>query len=449
MRNQFAAYLPKKKRDFEDLWEAALFTFDTNILLALYEATSEFNETFFASVKTLGDRTFLTHQVALEFYRRRQGIIRKARQTFSKLPDSVSSIPAAFSAEEVGKLKSLLEELNMSVSSFLTSDPIEQTLNDLFKNRVGPPEKNILDLYKQIDLRYALEIPPGFADVPEKNDFRKYGDAVLWLQTIEYAKQTQKPIILITSETKRDWWQLDNKGLPIGPRPELGAEMFTEAGVDFYLYSLSSFIEHAASHLKAKPAQPPQESAKEIERIERKRVESSQEDELAALQSQWRLSMPDSSTYSPALSGHWVDAQGPLWSGPVNYIPSVGPYWKSSSLRQIELQNDLNRLKAMANGNSQLTIGLRFELNEMIRKVERDLAETQFLITSRYPQSGPLNPIYFDQDSKANQQVSSVPKEPQQTDQEVSAVGDLAKETEVPVVAIKAEAEEKKPDDNQ
>ena len=159
--------------------------------------------------------------------------------------------------------------------------------------------------------------------------------------------------------------------------------------------------------------------------------------------------MPDSSTYSPALSGHWVDAQGPLWSGPVNYIPSVGPYWKSSSLRQIELQNDLNRLKAMANGNSQLTIGLRFELNEMIRKVERDLAETQFLITSRYPQSGPLNPIYFDQDSKANQQVSSVPKEPQQTDQEVSAVGDLAKETEVPVVAIKAEAEEKKPDDNQ
>jgi hypothetical protein len=49
-----------------------------------------------------------------------------------------------------------------------------------------------------------LRLPPGFKE--GKEDYRKFGDIIIWFQLLNYAKQCGKPIIWITADAKEDWW---------------------------------------------------------------------------------------------------------------------------------------------------------------------------------------------------------------------------------------------------
>lgn len=88
---------------------------------------------------------------------------------------------------------------------------------------------------------------PGYKDA-KKGETDKYGDLVIWFELIEHAKAHKKPIIFVTDEKKDDWW-LKTKGEIVSPRPELINEMQKKAGVTFYLYSASRFIEYALTYL--------------------------------------------------------------------------------------------------------------------------------------------------------------------------------------------------------
>jgi hypothetical protein len=90
-----------------------------------------------------------------------------------------------------------------------------------------------------------------------------YGDAILWLQLIDYAKSEKKPIIFVTDDDKEDWW-LESGGKTISPRPELVQEMLTEAGVKFYMYSADRFLDYAQKFLHLSEQPEVIEEAKEI-----------------------------------------------------------------------------------------------------------------------------------------------------------------------------------------
>jgi PIN domain-containing protein len=83
----------------------------------------------------------------------------------------------------------------------------------------------------------------------DKGGADQYGDAILWVQTLEYAKKKKTPILLTTDDRKEDWWQRIG-GKTVGPRPELRQEMAEYAQVDFYLYRPDQFLEYASKFLK-------------------------------------------------------------------------------------------------------------------------------------------------------------------------------------------------------
>jgi hypothetical protein len=71
-----------------------------------------------------------------------------------------------------------------------------------------------------------------------------YGDLVIWFQIIDFAKEMKRPIILVTSERKEDWWHKVN-GQIAYPRSELIGEMREKADVPFYMYRRVEFLEEA------------------------------------------------------------------------------------------------------------------------------------------------------------------------------------------------------------
>ena len=93
----------------------------------------------------------------------------------------------------------------------------------------------------------------------------EYGDLVLWFQTIDKAKESNQPILLITDDRKDDWW-LKFEGRTIGPQPELVHEIVSEADVSFYMYSADPFMEYASKYLKRQVNQRAIEEVRKIRR---------------------------------------------------------------------------------------------------------------------------------------------------------------------------------------
>ena len=64
---------------------------------------------------------------------------------------------------------------------------------------------------------------------------------IIWKQILSFAKDKAiKDIILVTDDSKSDWWwKIESSGPKvIGPRPELVEEIMREAGVDIiYVYN--------------------------------------------------------------------------------------------------------------------------------------------------------------------------------------------------------------------
>lgn len=269
MREIYSAFTPKTPEELKQFWSEADFTFDANVLLDLYNASSSVSEAFFSFVKDHQNRVFLTHQAGLEFYRNRKDVIEKALKKLQELPKSLSELPRAITISSAEKIAALLDEDRKNIENFLHSDPIETRINDCFDGRVESGFDDIEDKYTEIQNRYNAKIPPGFADENDKDNYKRYGDGVLWLQIIEHAKRYKKPVILVTSEKKYDWWILRNDKTIEGPRPELAQEIKIKAGVNFYLYNFGQFFKFARINSEGADKEPLKAAEKEIQRIER------------------------------------------------------------------------------------------------------------------------------------------------------------------------------------
>jgi hypothetical protein len=270
VREGFLAYKIKTKADFSHLWQHAHFSFDANILLGAYELTSQSRAVLFEQLHRLGSRSFLTHQAGLEFYRNRPRIIASARKNLEIVATALEEIPAAFSEAARNALAKLMKEESEQISKFLSEDPIEAEFDSIFAERYCKSLPHQEDLYREIDMRFERKIPPGFADAASKEDFRRYGDALIWFELIEYAKDKNVPIVLVTSETKHDWWHKENQKT-LGPRPELAQEMWEKAGVMFHLYSLSEFLKYSQQELKGATVEHATEAIGEAQRLEDRR----------------------------------------------------------------------------------------------------------------------------------------------------------------------------------
>ena len=93
------------------------------------------------------------------------------------------------------------------------------------------------------------------------------------LQIIDYVKSKQKPVILIIDDKKDDWW-LKFNGKIISPHPELINEMFSKAGVKFYMYQSSQFMEHAKVYLKSHISKDSIDEVRDIEIFDEKSSET-------------------------------------------------------------------------------------------------------------------------------------------------------------------------------
>ena len=267
----FRGYYRPTEDEFSYLWENCIFVPDANVLLNIYRYSPTTCNSFISIFKEIAEHLWVPHQAALEYHKQRLNVIQQQESAYEKVRESLDTfqkkieielnsfkrhpfINAKYISE---KIKGTLIEIEHELDGHKNDHPklldsawLRDEITILFENRVGSsysPEK-LKGIYKNGKERYENKIPPGFRDKKKGND-EQFGDLVLWLQIIDYAKSIERPIIFITDDGKEDWW-LKFNGKTIGPRPELIDEMYTEANVNFYMYQTEQFMACAEKYLK-------------------------------------------------------------------------------------------------------------------------------------------------------------------------------------------------------
>lgn len=292
MRNLFPAFYELSDDEISSMWQEFIFVFDTNMLLNIYRYRDETRERFYEILDGLRSRIWIPYQVAREYQDNRIGVIEEQLKAYSEVStalrhaintlEGLNHLREKHSFIQVDELieipKKALRKANEKLSSdqikykteyenLKSSDERREKIAHLFQGRIGDPysKDTMLELYRQADKRFELQIPPGWKD-KRKKEYTRYGDVILWFQLIDYARSQKKPIIFVTDDAKSDWYisKEENRTGIIRPRPELVQEMLIEANVLIHMYQGYEFLDEAAKFLSLQQKPDIIEDAKEI-----------------------------------------------------------------------------------------------------------------------------------------------------------------------------------------
>jgi len=263
MKKIFKEYYQFTKQEFQQLWKDCLFVFDTNTLLNMYRYSRATVNVYFDVLNELKKKKqlWIPYQVGYEFYENRINVISEYEKSYDEILSTIekakSDIEAKYKDHPFLDLCKIKEMMNSGLSGvkrkiiqakkdhpkWLEKDEVLEKLNQIFEGNVGNnyEEQELNKIKKEGKERYEMKIPPGFKDDKKPED-KKYGDLILWYQIIDKAKESKKPIVLISGDIKEDWL-LEKDGKKIMPLPQLKKEISVKAGVDFHIYTADRFLE--------------------------------------------------------------------------------------------------------------------------------------------------------------------------------------------------------------
>jgi len=253
-----------------------LVSLDANVLLSFYRFSPAARQGLISVLEALGDRVFVSHQAAREFWRNRLAAI-DARNTAteqlnaalvkaeSQIQDAIrvwakqTATEAATEQQMFRGLHLAFEECSSSADKVTSEsstfaydaerDAVTQALLPLLVNRVGAPldpEKHGAALI-EARRRAELGLPPGFRDAKKEGGGSVdgvIGDYLVWLQSMIEAESRSLPLVLVTADEKDDWWWR-HRGQLLGPRSELAEEFQARTSCPLIMLRPLQLIEHA------------------------------------------------------------------------------------------------------------------------------------------------------------------------------------------------------------
>lgn len=266
MKNAIQEYIELKDQEKEELWNNAVFVFDTNVFLNLYRYSKKTREILLGAMEQLKERVWMPKHVAYEFMENRVEVIFETIDRYAKLhEESDSFIKTCVDTLRIKKEDVELVELQKYIKMWIDTnkgknllvtdvidDPILDKILELFDGKVGDGfnEEEIKKINIEGDDRYEKKIPPGYKDAIKKNGILEnnaYGDLIVWKEILHFSEKEKKDIIYVTHDQKEDWWNI-KRGKTVGPRIELRREFMEKTLNRFHMYTMNNFISRFESN---------------------------------------------------------------------------------------------------------------------------------------------------------------------------------------------------------
>lgn len=290
----FVGSIPVPDEAKRDALVGGLISLDANVLLSFYRFSPKARTALLAVLTKCGDRLFVPHQSAQEFWRNRVAVIDQrdaaTQQLLDQLDKSVRGLDGpiktwvkntAASEGVVAQIRAAMADFQEKIATCVEDetgdkdgvgyqvpqDAIVVALRSLLTiGRVGPaPTSAERDQWLgEASSRVERGLPPGFKDAAKEargSTDGAAGDYLVWRQSLNEAKRRDLPLVIVTGDEKEDWWWRHRSTL-LGPRSELVEECHSETGRALVLLRPQDLVQLAdALDVKVDPA-----AAAEIER---------------------------------------------------------------------------------------------------------------------------------------------------------------------------------------
>ncbi|MFF3755476.1 PIN domain-containing protein [Streptomyces sp. NPDC002018] len=327
----FSGYVTPTEDDWKSVLRDGLVVIDTNVLLNLYRYNQAARETFMETLQSLGSCLWVPHQVMEEFWRNRESAIEDPQKQLdasaaalkkglqkavedlrswtnrvslerSNVEELESTLSAAFD-QVIAAMAEVVNGGEGEMSHDTSQDKVVAALDALLKGKVGPPldQKDLVEQIAEGKRRIQAQVPPGYKDKAKasRGDNSEVGDYLVWLQLIREAKGRGVDVLLVTGDTKEDWWRTRNN-IPVGPRNELAEELRREAGVRLYMLKPDKLLSYARDFLQVEVTE---DSVQNVEMV------AAQSTSDAAFRALVELAEYDA---TGAVLGAWREVEGAL-----------------------------------------------------------------------------------------------------------------------------------------
>ncbi|WP_448808466.1 PIN-like domain-containing protein [Agromyces bauzanensis] len=280
--------------EIRDALQTGMIVLDTNVLLNLYRYNDKTVDDLLNVTSAANDRLFVPHQVVREFWRNRQPVIaslgsasKDAQAALAKnttsTKDAISRWAKSVAIPDDERDNLLLEvdryfkglrtrigeePVRVSTHTPTARDSLLAKLEALLEGSVGSAltEEEWTTAVAEGERRVENSIPPGYMDAEKlESDLPEgaSGDYIVWHQILIEGRSRGLDCVLITADTKEDWWNRGERGAAIGPRRELIEEYLAETGRRFFLLEPADLVRH--SNVLGVGTSP--ESLQDIERV--------------------------------------------------------------------------------------------------------------------------------------------------------------------------------------
>lgn len=257
MKNAIREFIEYNEIEKKELWNTAVFVFDTNVFLNLYRYSNKTRNQLLESFEWLKARIWMPYQVAFELCKDRCKTINDANNRFEGMRNEADNLIRKWTEKlHLDKNDNELLDLNNYLNNWisqkkdnsftifdLSKDVILEKILTIFEGKTGESfsaeEKK--DIEQEGAERFKSCIPPGYKD--DKKTDNKFGDLLVWKEIISYASNNSVDIIFVTSDQKEDWWNI-SEGKTIGPRVELRKEFYGHTKRKFHMYSMSEYLKY-------------------------------------------------------------------------------------------------------------------------------------------------------------------------------------------------------------
>jgi hypothetical protein len=272
----FESYRIRTSDDLFDALTHGIVSIDTNVLLSLYRYTETTVEDLLRVLGRIDDRLFIRHQVVHEFWRNRQTVLGNPtsaikdtqaaiakNRTSTRDANSRWAKSVALDATERDEILQAADDAFSKLSDRVArnstarvdaatptdEDPLLVRIADLLKGRVGDAldEQEWSAAVTEGERRVENSEPPGYMDVEKLESEipeRASGDYLVWYQLLKEGAEQGKDLVLVTSDTKEDWWNRLH-GRSLGPRRELVREYSDATSAQVFLVEPAELLKHS------------------------------------------------------------------------------------------------------------------------------------------------------------------------------------------------------------
>lgn len=258
--------------NFRLVWESdPLIVLDANVFLRLYNHLPEIIIQYIEVLNSVKDKIWLPAQVFKEFEKNHKKAhsrnFNKYRLFLQQIQSSIERNKNTLEGEFIkylelkyplidelkGQMTILIDQMYKATIDYeenikqqidentevLKKDAVKKFVHELAESgSIGQHFSfaETISLYQEGEIRFKYLIPPGYID--NKKDAKdstkedKFGDLIIWKQVLNKAKSENKSVILVTDETKEDWWEKEDKQL-VCARYELSREFSETVGENF------------------------------------------------------------------------------------------------------------------------------------------------------------------------------------------------------------------------